>query len=75
MAAVSLTEAFSNINLANNGYVFESNLCVDYLRRTKALVDRGVVVVGKLKNASGKIEVAYFTLKSAEIYNHLLNRI
>ena len=73
--ATNLIHVMRNIETANNGYVFASSLCPSYLRRTEQLVVRGCVVKGKLTNCVGVLEDVYFTKKSAEIYNHILNRV
>jgi hypothetical protein len=73
--ATNLVNVMKNIESANNGYVFASSLCPSYLRRTEQLVQRGCVVKGRLKNSFGVVEDVFFTKKSAEIYNHLLNRL
>lgn len=58
---VSLSEVLNNIKLANNGYVFASSLTPEYLRRTKQLVARGVIVEASVRNVFGGVESAFFT--------------
>lgn len=68
----NLVNVMKNIENANNGYVFASNLCPSYLRRTEQLVSRGMLTKGRIVNAHGVLEDAFFTKKSAEIYLRIL---
>lgn len=70
---VSLSEVLENIRLSNNGYAFSSCLHPEYARRAQQLVDRGVLVKGRIPNAHNEIEDAFFTPLSAKVHAHLIN--
>lgn len=70
--ATNLVNVMRNVEISNNGYVFASNLCPSYLRRTEQLVSRGMLTKGRIINAHGVLEDAFFTKKSAEIFLRIL---
>jgi len=72
---VSLSTVQDSIRLSNNGYVFASNLSAEYRRRAQQLVDRGVLVKGRVANIFNEIEDTFFTRESAKIHAHLINLV
>lgn len=59
-APTNLVDVLNSIRLANNGYIFASNLTPEFVRRAEQLVKRNTVLKDTLKN-NGVLETAYFS--------------
>lgn len=64
----SMSKAIAELELANNGYTFASNMDEHFIRNAEKAVARGLIFKAMLPGYDGRDALAYLTPRAAKVY-------